>query len=149
MFSRSSTLLLVCWLSWGWRLGTSLLAEEVLNALSIQNGTRYENCPFHATNSRSFACFMEDTSRVTRIFRHTFSSAATYINARQVFGSTQLRGKTILFVGDSLARNQFRSLACLLWEADETIKTQDVRTGGIRSIHSRKYNVEIKYVQTW
>lgn len=65
-----------------------------------------------------------------RSFPHFFLSrfnASYYRN--------MLRGKRIMFIGDSLSRNQFESMLCLL---SQGVPAQDITNSSIPSIVSEK-----------
>ncbi|KAM5578415.1 protein trichome birefringence-like 43 [Rosa sericea] len=57
----------------------------------------------------------------------------------------RLRGKSIMFIGDSLSLNQWQSLACLLHTAVPTAKYTLVRSGGLSAFTFPEYNVKVLF----
>ncbi|XP_014502678.1 protein trichome birefringence-like 43 [Vigna radiata var. radiata] len=55
----------------------------------------------------------------------------------------RLRGKSILFVGDSLSLNQWQSLTCMLHTAVPRAKYTSVRTGGLSTFTFPRYDVKV------
>ncbi|CAI9113433.1 OLC1v1014036C1 [Oldenlandia corymbosa var. corymbosa] len=55
----------------------------------------------------------------------------------------KLRGKRIMFVGDSLGLNQWQSLTCMLHKAIPRSRFTLTRTGGISTFSFDEYNVKI------
>ncbi|KAJ8749377.1 hypothetical protein K2173_018867 [Erythroxylum novogranatense] len=58
---------------------------------------------------------------------------------------SRLRGKKIMFVGDSLSLNQWQSLTCLLHVAVPHTKYTSTRAGGLSTFSFPAYNVEIMF----
>ncbi|XP_027172243.1 protein trichome birefringence-like 41 [Coffea eugenioides] len=56
----------------------------------------------------------------------------------------RFKGKSIMFVGDSLSRNQYQSLLCLLYTSMPGIKYKEMRSGDISVVHFLDYEVQVK-----
>nr|XP_011464795.1 PREDICTED: protein trichome birefringence-like 43 [Fragaria vesca subsp. vesca] len=57
----------------------------------------------------------------------------------------RLRGKSIMFVGDSLSLNQWQSLTCMLHTAVPTAKYTSFRSGGLSTFAFPEYNVKVLF----
>lgn len=57
----------------------------------------------------------------------------------------RLRGKSIMFVGDSLSLNQWQSLSCLLHTANPKAKYIQKRTEGLSTFAFPEYNVKLLF----
>ncbi|KAF5208323.1 Trichome birefringence-like family, partial [Thalictrum thalictroides] len=57
------------------------------------------------------------------------------------------KGKTIMFVGDSLGLNQWQSLTCMLHVAVPETQPTSYRVGGISTFTFPDYNVKVKLVR--
>jgi hypothetical protein len=75
---------------------------------------RYVTCPFAEVNNNEFFCAVKDSSRTERIFRHSPQEFIPQIHDYDVVASL-FENKTLLMIGDSLMKNQFVSLACILY----------------------------------
>ncbi|ONI16585.1 hypothetical protein PRUPE_3G108300 [Prunus persica] len=58
---------------------------------------------------------------------------------------TELRGKSIMFIGDSLSLNQWQSLTCMLYTSVPEAKYTSVRTGGLSTFTFLEYNVKLLF----
>lgn len=47
-----------------------------------------------------------------------------------------MKGKTLAFIGDSVARNQMESMLCLLWQASNSINGENQYKGSIMMLYS-------------
>ncbi|XP_058100735.1 protein trichome birefringence-like 38 [Magnolia sinica] len=61
---------------------------------------------------------------------------------------SRMRGKKIMFVGDSLSLNQWQSLMCLTNAAVPHANTSFVKTGDLRSLTFLDYGVSVMYYRT-
>ncbi|XP_031393198.1 protein PMR5-like [Punica granatum] len=58
----------------------------------------------------------------------------------------RLRGKRVVIVGDSLNRNQWESLACLLYSSIPSSETHvDVRSGTYKIFRAKSYNCSVEF----
>ncbi|KAI4308049.1 hypothetical protein L6164_031167 [Bauhinia variegata] len=57
----------------------------------------------------------------------------------------RLRGKSLLFVGDSLSLNQWQSLTCMLHTAVPQAKYASVRTGDLSTFTFPRYDVKVMF----
>ncbi|KAB1225747.1 Protein PMR5 [Morella rubra] len=57
----------------------------------------------------------------------------------------KMRGKTVMFVGDSLGRNQWESLICMISVAAPTTPTQTIRGEPLSTIKFLDYGVSISF----
>lgn len=126
------------------KLGSDIISSTI----HVNNFGRYASCPFLSEHNYEFACFLLDPTKGERICSNTRTNI---VDMREAL--PKLTNHSLLFVGDSLVRNQFVSFACLLWEADDTISTSDIDTPSERdplphvfSIRSPKYNLEVRQV---
>lgn len=127
--------------------------------LHLRNVDRYFTSPIFANGSQGseFACFLRSGSeKHENIMRNTKTEL---VDMRMAL--PYLRNKTILFMGDSLMRNQFSALVAQIWEADETclhydgsnesfpgyLKPRTVHTARRSSaLHCFKYNLQVQYL---
>ncbi len=63
-----------------------------------------------------YACHQLDTQKTINIFNNSEMGSGNHHNYFRL-----LSNQTIVFFGDSVVRNQFVSLACLLYDADGDI----------------------------
>eukprot|EP00262_Sarcandra_glabra_P001028 TRINITY_DN11040_c0_g3_i1.p1 TRINITY_DN11040_c0_g3~~TRINITY_DN11040_c0_g3_i1.p1 ORF type:complete len:220 (+),score=-9.91 TRINITY_DN11040_c0_g3_i1:49-708(+) len=61
---------------------------------------------------------------------------------------TRLRGKKIMFVGDSLSLNQWQSLSCLLYASVPNAKTKFTRQDLLSTLIFLDYGVSVMYYRT-
>ncbi|KAM7276999.1 hypothetical protein ACFE04_018865 [Oxalis oulophora] len=57
----------------------------------------------------------------------------------------RLRGKRLAFVGDSISRNQWESMVCLLYSALPPSKTKTQTTGGANAFRSEEYDFSVEF----
>ncbi|KAL5721010.1 hypothetical protein ACHQM5_013620 [Ranunculus cassubicifolius] len=60
----------------------------------------------------------------------------------------KMRGKTVMFVGDSLGRNQWQSLACMISAAVPKSPTQVIATDPLSTVNFLEYGVSISFYRT-
>ncbi|XP_030482867.2 protein trichome birefringence-like 43 [Cannabis sativa] len=58
---------------------------------------------------------------------------------------TRFRGKSIMFVGDSLSLNQWQSLTCMLHTANPLVQYKSVRVGDLSVFSFPAYNLKIMF----
>ncbi|KAI3967136.1 hypothetical protein MKW92_006625 [Papaver armeniacum] len=69
----------------------------------------------------------------------------SFLNATDLL--ERLRGKKLVFAGDSLNRNMYKSMVCILWNAISD-KSRIISSGGDFSITYKDYNCTVAFVWT-
>jgi hypothetical protein len=111
---------------------------------NIHNVTRYLDCSFHAERDYEFACHKFSEEKTDQVLSF---QALPKFNFHDPEVRDQIRNSSIVFFGDSLMRNQFISMACLLFEYDESItEDQQERDDHFLKIYSPELDYEIIFV---
>ena len=122
---------------------THWLDDDVAEMLHLQDAQRYESFAMLSGADDQFACFKRNRTRANNIARN---SGGIYVDARVV--APLLANQVIMFYGDSLLRNQFVSLAAVLWEADTSCLVQLAeRTSKV--IYCSRYNITVQFAYSW
>lgn len=111
---------------------------------NIKETERYLSCPFHALHNHEFACHEVAMERTETILSFQAPPKFNFHNPKI---QNLLQNKKIALIGDSLMRNQFVSLACLLWEFDSSVEASSlVVTEQFPRIYSQLLNFDLLYM---
>jgi hypothetical protein len=111
---------------------------------NIHNITRYLDCSFHAERDYEFACHKFSKEKTDEVLSF---QAPPLLNFHDREVQDQIKNNSIVFYGDSLMRNQFISMACLLYEYDESITEEQMENEDhFLKIYSPELDYEIIFV---
>lgn len=126
-----------------------------LSALQAYRDAGYLECPLVRAET-AWSCWRTNPERADRLLGWTWADGRWHEDrgARPTFdGTAFLRAHvngTIVFVGDSLVRQQFVSLACLLWREGHFLQQHPtvLEPGLKKAVFSARYRLRLVYVKS-